>query len=170
MAEEVVTGRLRLVPATVEHMVADRSTLASLLGASVPDDWPPETLVDAIAIFFSWLAADPASSGWNLWYIVSPDGVLVGSCGFAGRPSLEGEAEIGYAVLPAFRGLGYATETTAALVEWAFAHPNVVCVAAQAEPSNLASVRVLEKAGFVPDGEGEEEGCVRFVRRREDRT
>lgn len=166
MAEEVAAGRLRLVPATVDHLVADLAELSSLLGASVPDDWPPETLVDALPIFFSWLAADPASSGWNLWYMISSDGVLAGSCGFAGRPS-EGEAEIGYAVLPAFRGRGYATEATAALVDWAFAHPDVVRVAAQAEPSNLASVRVLEKAGFVPDGEGEEEGCVRFVRRRD---
>lgn len=169
MTEVVATARLRLVPATVDHLVADLTELSSLLGASVPDDWPPETLVDAIPFFFSRLAADPASSGWNLWYIISPDRVLAGSCGFAGRPS-DGEAELGYAVLPDFRGRGYATEAAVALVEWAFAHPGVVRVAAQAEPSNLASVRVLEKARFVPDGEGEEKGCVRFVRRREDRA
>lgn len=88
--------------------------------------------------------------------------MLAGSCGFVGRPSPGGEAEIGYAVLPAFRGRGYATGAAAALVEWAFAHTGVVCVTAQADPANLASVRVLEKVGFVPDGEGDE-GCVRFV-------
>jgi ribosomal-protein-alanine N-acetyltransferase len=168
MAEEVATGRLRLVPATVAHLTADRATLSSFLGAAVPDDWPPETLADAVPVFLSWLTDDPASEGWNLWYIVSPDGVLAGSCGFVGRPSPEGEAEMGYAVLPAFRGRGYATEAAAALVEWAFAHPEVLCVTAQADPANLASVRVLEKVGFVSGGEGDE-GCVRFVRRRERR-
>lgn len=168
MAEEVATPRLRLVPATAEHLTVDAAALSSLLGAAVPDDWPPETVADAVPVFLSWLTEDPASKGWNLWYIVSPEGVLAGSCGFVGRPSPDGEAEMGYAVLPAFRGRGYATEAAEALVVWAFAHPEVVCVTAQADPANLASVRVLEKAGFVPAGAGDE-GCVRFVRRRERR-
>ncbi|WP_067048825.1 GNAT family N-acetyltransferase [Methanofollis ethanolicus] len=168
MAEEMATARFRLVPATAAHLTADSAALASLLGAAVPDAWPPETLADAIPTFLSWLTDDPGSEGWNLWYIVAPEGVLAGSCGFVGRPSPGGEAEMGYAVLPAFRGRGYATGAAAALVEWAFAHPEVACVTAQADPANLASVRVLEKVGFVPDGAGDE-GCVRFVRRRHDR-
>lgn len=94
--------------------------------------------------------------------MISPEGVLVGSCGFVGRPSPEGEAEIGYAVLPAYRGCGYATEAAAALVAWAFGCPEVVQVTAQAEAGNGASVRVLEKVGFVFEGAGDEEGCVRF--------
>ncbi|WP_265582304.1 GNAT family N-acetyltransferase [Methanofollis aquaemaris] len=162
MSEAFETARLRLVPATAAHLAADAPTLAGLLGAAVPDDWPPETLPDALPIFFSWLKNDPESVGWNLWYVISAEGVLVGSCGFVGRPSLEGEAEIGYAVLPAYRGCGYATEAVAALVAWAFGFPEVVRVVAQAEAGNGASVRVLEKCGFVCDGVGDEEGCVRF--------
>ncbi|WP_220682676.1 GNAT family N-acetyltransferase [Methanofollis formosanus] len=173
MTEAFETARLRLVPATAAHLVADvdadAATLAGLLGAAVPDDWPPETLPDALPLFLSWLKNDPESVGWNLWYVISAEGVLVGSCGFVGRPSPDGEAEIGYAVLPAYRGCGYATEAVAALVEWAFGCPEVVRVTAQAEAGNGASVRVLEKCGFVRDGVGDEEGCVRFgVGRGED--
>ncbi|NVO67176.1 GNAT family N-acetyltransferase [Methanofollis tationis] len=159
MAEEVRTQRLRLVPAT--EILTNRSALSRALGATVPDEWPPESLADALPLFLSWLQEDPGSAGWNLWYVVA-GGTLVGSCGFLGRPSAEGEVEIGYGVLPAFRGRGYATEAAAALIGWAFAHPEVRKVAAQADPQNRASVRVLEKIGFVPDGAGDE-GCVRFV-------
>jgi len=161
MAEPVGTARLTLVPATAADLVADRTALSVSLGAVVPADWPPENLADALPVFLTWLTADPASAGWNLWFVVA-GGVLVGSCGFVGRPSAEGEAEIGYGFLPAFCGLGYATEAAAALVAWAFSHPAVRRVWAQADPQNRASVRVLEKAGFAPDGFGED-GCLRFA-------
>jgi len=161
MAEPVSTARLSLVPATAADLAADRTALSVSLGAVVPADWPPENLADALPVFIAWLTADPASAGWNLWFVVA-GGVLVGSCGFVGRPSAEGEAEIGYGFLPAFCGRGYATEAAAALVAWAFSHPEVRRVMAQAEPANRASVRVLEKAGFAPAGAGEE-GCLRFA-------
>lgn len=68
--EAFETARLRLVPATAAHLVADvdadAATLAGLLGTAVPDDWPPETLPEALPIFFSRLKKDPESVGWNL--------------------------------------------------------------------------------------------------------
>jgi len=161
MAEEIRGGGLSLVPATAADLTADRTALSVSLGAVVPADWPPADLADALPVFLAWLTADPASAGWNLWYVVA-GGTLVGSCGFLGRPSAEGEVEIGYGVLPAFRGRGYATAAAGALIGWAFAHPEVRRVTAQADPENRPSVRVLEKIGFVPDGAGDEE-CVRFV-------
>jgi [ribosomal protein S5]-alanine N-acetyltransferase len=51
------------------------------------------------------------------------------------------------------QGFGYATEALVKLVDWGLAQTNVKHVTAECLASNLASVRVLEKANFVQVGE-----------------
>lgn len=72
---------------------------------------------------------------------------VVGSLGLFWPPS-GGRVEIGYGVVPSRQGRGYASEATAALTEFALALDDVHTVHADVEPSNPASARVLEKAGF----------------------
>lgn len=161
----LATPRLRLVAATVEHAraeIADRAAFAALLQAVVPADWPPETLAEALPLFLAWLEADPDAVGWYGWYGIA-DGVLVASGGFLGRPR-DGDVEVGYSVLPAFQGRGYATELVGELVRWALGQPGVARVVARTEWANPASVRVLRKLGFVETGPGDEPGSLRFER------
>jgi RimJ/RimL family protein N-acetyltransferase len=80
------------------------------------------------------------------------DGLAVGDAGFHGPPGADGEVEVGYALVPRARGAGLATESVALLVGWALAQPGVGAVSARVEPGNPASVRVLERLGFVADG------------------
>jgi RimJ/RimL family protein N-acetyltransferase len=47
-----------------------------------------------------------------------------------------------------FRNRGYATEAAKALVEWAFEQPGVKRITAHCDQDNVASHRVVEKAGF----------------------
>ncbi len=165
----IETARLKLMPATValaRAEISDRSEFAWLLGASVPDNWPPEALAGALPLFLGWLEAAPDRVGWFSWYALAEgDGaaapVLVASGGFLGPPQ-DGTAEIGYSVLPQFQGWGYATEMVGGLVGWALGQPGVVRVAAETEWANPASVRVLSKAGFVPSGPAAESGGARF--------
>lgn len=73
----------------------------------------------------------------------------MGVCGFKGAPnSLTGSAEVGYAIHPDFRNQGYMTETVIALEEWAFQQPICEQVTGETLPENLASQRVLQKAGM----------------------
>ncbi len=163
------TARLKLIPATAalaRAEIADRGEFARLLGASVPDNWPPETLADALPLFLGWLEAAPDRSGWFAWYVLAAgDGaaapVLVAGGGFKGPPR-DGTAEIGYCVLPQFQGRGYATEVVFSLVRWALQQPGVARVMAETEWANPASVRVLSKAGFAPAGPATEPGGARF--------
>ena len=165
----IQTGRLKLMPATVDLAraeVDDRHELGRLLGASVPDDWPPESLADALPLFLSWLEAAPDRVGWFGWYALAADDgtalpVLVASGGFKGPPR-DGTVEVGYSVLPKFQGRGYATEIVRALIGWALGQPSVACVVAETEWANPASVRVLSKAGFVPAGPTNAPGGARF--------
>ncbi len=66
-----------------------------------------------------------------------------------------------------FQGRGYATEAVSALTDWALKHSCVRCVTAETEESNIASQKVLIKAGFVPTGEYGEEGPL-YVRKKTD--
>lgn len=72
------------------------------------------------------------------------------------------EFEIGYGVDEEYRNQGYCTEAVKTLTGWALSQEGVQCVEAETESSNTASIRVLEKAGFVRSGEMGEEG-PRFV-------
>ena len=59
-----------------------------------------------------------------------------------------GEAELGYRLLPEAWGLGYATEGARALIGHAFTELDLARVVATTMTLNLASRRVLEKAGL----------------------
>jgi RimJ/RimL family protein N-acetyltransferase len=89
------------------------------------------------------------------------DGRAVGDAGFHGPPDEHGEVEIGYALVPAARGNGLAAEATQLLVEWARAQPGVRSVVAHVDASNGPSRRLLERLGFVRDGE--RRGLDRFI-------
>lgn len=159
--------RLRLVPATIAITDADlagRETLAAELDAEVPDNWPPE-LYDrpAVEVTRSKLR-DRAEQGWSTWYLLWNEAapVLIGVCGFKGRPDAAGSVEIAYSILHQFRSVGLATEAVNRLVQWAFTHPAVNEVCAETMPHLLQSIRVLEKCGFRPVGAGSERGVVRY--------
>jgi [ribosomal protein S5]-alanine N-acetyltransferase len=161
------TARLTLIPATIplaRAEIHDRAAFARLLGATVPDNWPPESLADALHLFLEWLEAAPDAHGWFGWYALADiDGAptLVASGGFMGTPQ-SGTAQTGYCVLPQFQKRGYATEMLGGLVGWAMSQPDVRRVAADTEWENPASVRVLEKAGFVLVGPTGEPGGRRY--------
>jgi RimJ/RimL family protein N-acetyltransferase len=65
------------------------------------------------------------------------------------RTELEGdlELEIGWTVLSAFWGNGYATEAAIACRDYAFAELGRERIISLIEPNNLASIRVAEKIG-----------------------
>lgn len=150
------TERLRLVagdPRLARAAAEDRLAFASLLGAGVPQSWPPPIMAEVEPLWAERLLADPALAGWLQWYVVLKDeegeeDVLIGSVGFGGLDLESGVLLMGFCVLPAFRGNSYAPEAALALLEWAFGQPGVRRVAARAFPDNTASIRVLEKIGM----------------------
>ncbi|MCB0559230.1 MAG: GNAT family N-acetyltransferase [Lewinellaceae bacterium] len=70
----------------------------------------------------------------------------------------EGEAEIGYALLPEFWGQQYATEIVGYFVGYARQLKRFRRLFAIVDPGNPPSIRVLEKFGFKPYKEGEIDG------------
>ena len=94
---------------------------------------------------------------YAIWMIELKDGTHIGELCFKGL-SANGMAEIGYGISEEYRNNSYATEAVKAVLEWAFAHPEVAVVEAETDPENAASKRVLEKCGFALNGIIGEEG------------
>lgn len=64
------------------------------------------------------------------------------------RPK-EGKAEIGYELLNAFQGKGYASEAAEAIIFFAFEKLNFSIVDAAIHPENKSSQKLLTRNGFV---------------------
>jgi RimJ/RimL family protein N-acetyltransferase len=94
-----------------------------------------------------WAQTSYAANGWGLWAVVrKSDGKFLGDCGPMSQP-VEGEqvAELGWHILRAEWGHGYATEAGRACRDWFFAntaHDRLVSIV---WPPNVASRRVGEK-------------------------
>lgn len=72
---------------------------------------------------------------------------VVGFCGLV-HPGGQTEAEIKYALKRKFWGKGFATEAVAALLPWGADRLGIDHVIATVAPENMASQRVLLKAGM----------------------
>ncbi|HLO02380.1 MAG TPA: GNAT family N-acetyltransferase [Symbiobacteriaceae bacterium] len=148
------TERLQIVPFTETLIEAAMSgTLEGALGARVPAAWPGPDLAAALPFFLAQMQADPDLADWM--GLILHQGEVVGDIGFKGRPDEQGMVEIGYSLIPAARGQGFATEAVRAMTAWALQQPLVRRVTAETESTNQASMRVLERAGFQPTGEQE---------------
>ena len=60
--------------------------------------------------------------------------------------------EIGYSLIPSERGKGYCTEAVEIMVDYLFLSRDAMRIQACTDTRNLASQKVLEKAGFKKEG------------------
>lgn len=106
------------------------------------------TLDDARRYIETGPRAMYARLGIGLWVVETRErGTPVGICGLLKRDTLP-DPDVGYAFLPAYRGLGYAAEAARACCEFGFEVRGYERVLAIVSPGNAASARVLEKIGF----------------------
>ena len=81
------------------------------------------------------------------------EGAAIGGLGFQiGVDIARVSAEMGYWLGEDFWGRGIATRVVTAVSDWAFDNYHLTRVFAQTFAHNAASIRVLEKSGFVREG------------------
>ena len=89
--------------------------------------------------------------GFGLYLVeAQQDRTPVGICGLVQRDFLD-DVDLGFALVPEFRGRGYAREAAAATVAYAATDVGLERVAAIVSPENAASIRLLEDLGFTFD-------------------
>lgn len=113
---------------------------------------PIDTEEKARELFERIRAREPAT-GMCLWVVEDKlTGAVLGDCGL--KPLDEGEEiEVGYHFFPEHWGLGYATEAARGALEHGFERLGLDRIVAVVLPENVASTRVLEKAGMRRAGE-----------------
>ena len=151
----IETNRLKIYTASEEQMKA-------FIAAQQTD-----VLKAAYTQMLDGCFAHPDQWEWYaIWMIELKDGTHIGELCFKGLTK-DGITEIGYGIEENFRGCGYAAEAVTALADRALTRPGVSCITAETEASNIASQKVLCRAGFMPTGETGEEGPL-FVRKKEE--
>jgi ribosomal-protein-alanine N-acetyltransferase len=127
------------------------AALARALGHDVVTGWA--TFTGALRSTRDALAEAPSSTSWGpRLFVAGEPPELVGWGGFKGQPR-EGVVELGYEIAERRRGRGLATAAVRAMVAEAFADDRVDAVIAHTLPEQNASNRVLEKVGFLHEGE-----------------
>jgi RimJ/RimL family protein N-acetyltransferase len=101
--------------------------------------------------------ASHAESGLGVYRLEAAAGEAVGICGLFQRGWLP-DPDVGFALLPAGRGRGYALESTAAVLALGFELLGLPRIGAITVAGNLASIRVLERAGLRFEGFVQPEG------------
>ena len=142
------------------------SRFGSLLGAAIPAEWPPPLNDEgSMTWFLQLMERADYSAGWATWYWIleGEEPTAVGNGGFKGPPGRDGVVEVGYSLLAGYEGRGLASEAIAAMVRWAFSHPEVTAVVAHTLPDLARSIRLLQTAGFSEAGAGAEPGTILYV-------
>ena len=99
--------------------------------------------------FLAWLAQQPSPTVWA----IEVDGEAGGGIGLELHSDVERvSAEIGYWLGESLWGRGIATEALTAVTKEAFARYDITRLYAVPFADHPASIRVLEKAGYVREG------------------
>jgi RimJ/RimL family protein N-acetyltransferase len=113
------------------------------------DRFPFPYEIEHARTFLGWLATQPSPTVWA----IEVDGQAVGGIGIELRSDVERvSAEIGYWLGEPLWGRGIATEALRAVTFEAFKRYDITRLYAVPFADHPASVRVLEKAGYVKEG------------------
>src|SRR5512139_1268896 len=120
-----------------------------LVWRNLKDSFPhPYTHADAV-----WWVQHTAALSDDVHLAIDLAGEAIGGIGYGGKHGIYAHtAHFGYWLGQAHWGKGIATVAARALKEHAFAHSRLVRLEAPVFAWNPASMRVLEKAGFVREG------------------
>jgi [ribosomal protein S5]-alanine N-acetyltransferase len=148
-----------MAPAVLEALLeGDGATASELLDARVPGDLiAPEA--DFFRLRLGQMKQDPSLQEWLVRAIVLRESrEAVGHAGFHGKPGTNGKqdpeaVELGYTIYEPYRGRGFATETAAALIQWARDEHRVRRFIVSIAPDNAPSLAIARKLGFVQTGE-----------------
>jgi RimJ/RimL family protein N-acetyltransferase len=135
----------RLTPgdlAEFHRLVTDSHIRRFLLdGAVMDEEWSRLEIERSDALF--------ESTGLGLWLLREND-ERIGFAGYRVFEEMSPEPQLIFALLEQATGRGLATEAGRAMIERAA--PTLGSILAAVDEPNIASVRVLEKLGFRPDG------------------
>ena len=105
---------------------------------------------DAVEFITAMLNAEKDS---QYAFAITYDEKVIGSIGVFRKENVHRlTAELGYYIAEPYWGRGITTEAIKQLCDYVFGNTDIIRISAQPYASNIASCRVLEKAGFQLEG------------------
>lgn len=115
-------------------------------------DRDPLSSIDEIKKFIKLIKSNQLSNSGIAWAICLKNAnLMIGHFGFHRIDKVNHRAEIGYALLPSFHGLGYASEGIQAVLNYGFTKFNFHSIEADINPKNTNSIKLVERNGFVKE-------------------
>lgn len=138
----ITTPRLTLRPARPDDLEAMHAVLSDPRATRWWSTPPHRTLAQTR----DWLAGMIANGPDHPDFVIERDGRVIGKAGFYAMP------DVGYILHPDAWGQGLATEAVAAAVDHVFRTRDIDTLTADVDPENAASIRLLERLGFIKTG------------------
>ncbi|WP_333591404.1 GNAT family N-acetyltransferase [Brevundimonas sp.] len=138
----IETARLVLRPARE----GDLDGMHAVLSNPQAMRWWSTPPHDALDQTREWLGAMIAGGGPGLDLVIEREGRVIGKVGFYQPPDL------GYILHPDHWGQGLATEALSAALDRLFATTDHAQATADIDPDNAASLRLVQKLGFIRTG------------------
>jgi RimJ/RimL family protein N-acetyltransferase len=142
---EISTPRLLLRTARPDDLEAMHAVLSDPCATRWWSTPPHESLEETRI----WLDAMIANGPDHPDFVVELDGRVIGKAGFFAMP------DIGYILHPDVWGRGLAAEAVGVAIDHVFRTRYVETLSADVDPENAASIRLLERLGFVQTGSAE---------------
>ncbi|MGV8929701.1 MAG: GNAT family N-acetyltransferase [Brevundimonas sp.] len=139
---EITTPRLILRSARPDDLAAMHAVLSDPRATRWWSTPPHETLDQTKA----WLDGMIANGPDHPDFVIERDGQVIGKAGFYFMP------DVGYILHPDAWGQGLAGEAVGAAVDHMFRTRDFEVLTADVDPENGASIRLLERLGFVRSG------------------
>jgi ribosomal-protein-alanine N-acetyltransferase len=139
----VETERLILVPLSEELWLKLQAV------KNEDGEWPSEDVAKIIPDYIEKLKENPRVLGWGIWLTLDKnDYSVVGDIGFDGVPNELGEIKIGFGIVPSKRRQGYGFEAVKSMIDFILNKGYINKITAKCDKWNIASIRILEKAGM----------------------
>jgi len=146
----IVTDRLVLRTAEPGDLEAMHRVLSEPRAMTWWSSLPHETL-EQTGI---WLAGMIGNGADHPDFVIEKDGQVIGKAGFWKLP------DIGYILHPDHWGQGLAGEAVSAVIDHVFASRGLHEMTADVDPDNAASIRLLERLGFLRTGFAPNTWCI----------
>lgn len=135
-----------------ESRVSDASFLIQLLNSpgwlQYIGDLNVRTQPEAVAYLENGPLKSYKENGYGLWVVeLLASSIPIGLCGMLNRSELD-TPDLGYALLPAYHGQGYAREAASAVLRYAHDVLQIHVISAIVQPDNQRSIALLKKQGF----------------------
>ena len=111
-----------------------------------------KSIADATAYIETNYLTSYKENGYGLYKMVLTSTLApIGMCGFVKRDYLDAP-DIGFAVLPAYEGMGYTSEAATKILDYGLHTLNLELVLGITSLENIRSQRLLEKLGLIKQG------------------